>query len=297
MIKALKFIQCERYRAMGFRTAVVNGETWRNRRLCKVSCRSVVLLVVTQFSLQKLCKLHYQVVIASPEMCLDHSGFRKILSDVAFHQHISHLVIDEAHCITEWGPEFRPAWMQIGTVRDLIAARTPCMAMTATMGPGVLGNIQKILHVDPLKSLHINLGNDRPNITQLVIQMDSDAGFDHLAFLLDRLENNGSGNLPRTIIFFETRELAHKASDWLRDKLPVESSETRQKITYIHAGRTAAGRKHTMKLFRDGTIDILCATECVGMGADILDVDLIILFKLPSSVLVLLQQIGCAGQG
>jgi superfamily II DNA helicase RecQ len=254
-------------------------------------------MLITHLGLQKLRRLHYQVVIASPEMCLEHSGFRKILSDVAFHKNISHLVADEAHCITEWGPEFRPAWMQIGTIRNLIAAGTPCMAMTATMGPGVLGTIRKVLHIDPDKSLHINLGNDRPNITQLVVRMERDSGFEQLGFLLNRLKPDGSGDLPRTIVFFETRELAHKASDWLRDQLPAQSRETRQRIAYIHAGRTSSGRKHTLKLFRDGRIDILCATECVGMGADIPDVDLVVLFKVPSSVLVLLQRIGRAGRG
>jgi superfamily II DNA helicase RecQ len=112
---------------MGLRTAVVNGETWQNCRLQKVSDESIFSMLITHLFVQKLRRIHYQVVIASPEMCLEHSGFRKILSDVAFHKNISHLVTDEAHCITEWDPEFRPAWMQIGTIRN------PCVMSLSAM--------------------------------------------------------------------------------------------------------------------------------------------------------------------
>jgi hypothetical protein len=171
------------------------------------------------------------------------------------------------------------------------------MALSATMGPGVLEQVRDVLNIDVDNSIHVNLGNNRPNITPLVVRMSRDSGFEDLRFLLDGLKPDGSGRLPRALVFFETREQAQKASDWLKTQLADQFAEFRNQIAYIHAGRTSAGRKHVMEMFRQGLLSILCATECVGMGADIPDIDLVVLFKVPANVMTLVQRIGRAGRG
>jgi hypothetical protein len=253
--------------------------------------------MLTNFYLQNLRNLQYQIVIASPEMCLDHAGFREILSEISFNKHISHLVVDEAHCISQWGPEFRPAWGQLYAIRNLLKLGTPCIAQSATMGPGVIEEVRKTLNIVEGESLHVNLGNDRPNITQLLVRMTYGSRYEELGFLLDGLKSDGTGKMPRTLTFFEERDQAHEAANWLRSQLPVQTQEARSRIAYIHAGLTREGRKKIMHDFRHGLIDILCATECVGMGSDIPDIDIIVLFKLPANMSVLLQRIGRAGRG
>jgi superfamily II DNA helicase RecQ len=231
-------------------------------------------------------------------MCLEQSAFRKFLADPDYNRYITQLFVDEAHCISAWGlTEFRHDWSRISAVRNLLRAGTPCIAQTATLEPGMLDDIHRTLGMDPEETLFINLGNDRPNITQLVVRMEKDTQFEDLCFLLNSIKADGSGNLPRSLVFFDSRDEAQKASDWLRNRLPHHASpELYDRIAYIHAGLTSEGRVETMKRFREDRISILCATECVGMGSDIADIDLVVLFKVPANLSTVLQRIGRAGR-
>jgi superfamily II DNA helicase RecQ len=222
-------------------------------------------------------------------MCIQHSEFRNILSNPDFNEYISHSTIDEAHCISQWDDDFRPAWSQLGVLRALIKSDTPIVALSATMGPGILQDVRNVLDISIDNSFHLNLGNNRPNIMQIVTRMRRGDDLERLNFLVDNIHCDSSGTMPRTLAFFESRDLVQKAHDHLTVLIPQSCQE---EIAYIHAGLTPHALKHIMELFRTGKINILCATECVGMGSGIGDIDLVILFKIPGNNSILVQRIG-----
>jgi superfamily II DNA/RNA helicase len=230
-------------------------------------------------------------------MCLQNEEFRDILKNPDFHKHISHIVVDEAHCIAQWGDDFRPDWFKIHVIRNLLLAHTPIVALSATMPTQVLAHVRRALHIEPDNGLHINLGNERLNITPIVISLEKTGDLEELDFLLAGLNPDGTGTLPRVIIYFEKRDLTQEAATWLRKHLPPAHANLADQIQYIHAGITRGGRKETMRRWNSHELSILCATECVGMGADNPDVDMIVLFCLPRSLSILIQRIGRAGRG
>jgi superfamily II DNA/RNA helicase len=92
--------------------------------------------------------------------------------------------------------------------------------------------------------------------------------------------------MSRTLAFFESRDLVQKARDHLVSLIP---QSRRGEIAYIRAGLTPHAWSHIMELLRMEKINMLCATECAGMGSDIDDIDLVILFKIPGHNSILVQ--------
>ena len=101
----------------------------------------------------------------SPEMCIQHPVFRDLIQSPTYTKRIRGLVIDEAHCICQWGDKFRPEYANLISLRSLVPLGVPMYATTATALPQVLEDIRKNLGIDGEQSFHLNLGNDRPDIT------------------------------------------------------------------------------------------------------------------------------------
>lgn len=148
----------------------------------------------------------------------------------------------------------------------------------------------------PEYAFHLNLGNNRPNISQIVLRTQRAEDFlERCVTLLKGLKPGPTGRLPRSLLFFETRDEAQSASLYFRH-LADMSDDVQAQINYIHAGRTKQGRERVMARFREGSYNILCATECVGLGADLPDIEVVILVKVPRDLPTLLQRIGRAGR-
>jgi superfamily II DNA/RNA helicase len=263
----------------------------------KIACRGefhhLQLDLVLTF-IQDLARSDYDVILTSPEMCLQHPEFRALLLSGKFSKTISHLVVDEAHVIPDWGPDFREAYAAILELRAMMNLSIPILATSATMTPSVLSTIRSSLKIDPQNSFHLNLGNNRPNITELVVPMKQGVGFEPLRVILASLTR--TSRLPRCIVFFETRDIAQKGAKWLQDNLPTAHKGLKNKIGYIHAGRSDVGRAEVMRRFAAGEIDALCGTECAGMGTDLPDVDLVVQFGLPKKKSTYDQRKGRAGR-
>lgn len=129
------------------------------------------------------------------------------------------------------------------------------------MPPAILLDVQNKLDFDTSKTFCINLGNDRSNITPIVVKMTGAASnLPALDFVLD--EPRSDRPFKRTIIFFNTRDLAYKACRHLQQ---LSTPDAKGKINFIHALRTTRAKRRVMRDFRSGEIDVLCATEAAGM--------------------------------
>lgn len=113
----------------------------------------------------------HRVIITSPDMCLKHDKFRQLLNTPAFAKKIAAFVIDEAHCISQWGDDFRTEYAELGTLRAFVPLHVPFMVASATLPPLVLAEVRKSVHMSSDTSYHVNLGTDRPNIAWFVHYM------------------------------------------------------------------------------------------------------------------------------
>lgn len=190
---------------------------------------------------------------------------------------VSRVVVDEAHCISEWGHDFRPAYRLLGDLRQQFDV--PVMALTATATPKVRVEIVAAL------------GMRDPRIVMTGIRREN---------LVFRVEHCASGRPARAasllgdlkggraIVYIQSRKRAASLSRSL-NKAGVKSG-------YYHAGRTALARTRAEAAFQDGRRPVLVATSAFGMGIDRADVRLVIHMGAPTSLAAYYQEAGRAGR-
>jgi superfamily II DNA helicase RecQ len=134
-------------------------------------------------------------------MCLGESGFTTLLKEPRWSRSILFMVIDEAHCIKQWGAEFRKHYSTLETLRSFVPRGVPVLATSATMPPDTLTRVRVVLGMTVEKTFHLNLGNDRHNIVPLVWPMDGGAvNLAALDFVVC-----GRDQPLRTIIYFNDK--------------------------------------------------------------------------------------------
>ncbi|TDL30202.1 P-loop containing nucleoside triphosphate hydrolase protein [Rickenella mellea] len=274
-LNALEDDLARRFKALGFSSVAINGETW-NREL------------QTDLEAGK-----HRVMLTSPEMALKHDGFRKLLSAPSFSKDIAVAIVDEAHCISQWGGVggFREEYGEVGRLRAVLPPTVPILATTATATPTVQRQIRDALQFRDDDLFFINRGNDRHNITPEVVRMTGAASdYSALNFIIDDAQD---GELQKTMVFCNTIQTTHDVAKYLRARLPHLK---RREIAVYHALRTARAKKKAMRDFRNGKIRVLVTTEAAGMGADIPDVKLVVQFKVPASLSIWLQRAGRAAR-
>jgi len=117
----------------------------------------------------------YRIILTSPEMCLGNSRFAALLKEPRWSRSILFMVMDEAHCIKQWGGEFRKQFTSLETIRSFVRRGASVLATSATMAPPTLANVRPTLGINAETSFHLNLGNDRPNIVPIVWPMEGAA--------------------------------------------------------------------------------------------------------------------------
>ena len=194
---------------------------------------------------------------------------------------IALFAVDEAHCVSQWGHDFRPEYLQLGALANLFPD-TPRMALTATADGIVRKEMVQKLHLRQPREFIT--GFDRPNIRYSIQQTDGakkGAQSDLLKFLERHRGQSG-------IIYRMTRRNTEKTTEWLREK-------GFNAVTY-HAGYEAADRRARQDLFLSEPGVIMVATIAFGMGIDKPDVRFVVHLDLPKSVEQYYQETGRAGR-
>ncbi|KAJ7272231.1 hypothetical protein C8J57DRAFT_1507080 [Mycena rebaudengoi] len=190
----------------------------------------------------------YQAIFASPEMCLKDDRFRKWLkSEVATEGIALGLIIDEAHCISQWGGDFRKLYALLDQLRGLLPLGTPVHGATATLTPAAVAEVAASLRIKP---------------PPVVFPQSRERPSQHHALLPDPTTITSAAQLPRAL-----KTMATDLTTASHFSTPIERG---------------APNVPVMRKFRQGKIRILVATEAVGMGADIPDIELVIQFACGS---------------
>ena len=195
-------------------------------------------------------------------------------------QNISLFAIDEAHCVSQWGHDFRPEYSQLQNMRKL-KPDTPMIALTATATPIVKNDIVRQLSL--IKPDQHVYGFYRPNLYYQVEFCERDV--DKEGFVLGALRQTPEG---RIIIYCGTRKKVEEWADFLL--------AGGYKVGFYHAGLSSDERKTIEEKYRTGEIRILVATNAFGMGIDHPDVRLVVHTQVPGNIESYYQEIGRAGR-
>ena len=230
--------------------------------------------------IERFLRCELTMLYVSPERAaLD--SFRRMLRRVP----VALLAIDEAHCLSQWGHDFRPEYLRLHELRDVVDA--PVIALTATATPRVMDEIVASLK---MKRPALVRGDfRRPNLRFAVRHLGTDAA--RIAVVLAACEEAGlrtRSGAGRAIVYCSTRMKTELVADALRSAgFPAG---------HYHAGRTALARERAQTAFALGRLRVLVATNAFGMGIDHGDVRLIVHFQTPGSLEAYYQEAGRAGR-
>ena len=191
------------------------------------------------------------------------------------HMNVSFITVDEAHCISQWGYDFRPAYLKIAEIRKLKPA--PVLALTATATEKVVDDIQAQLAFQQKNVFRMSF--ERPNLAYVVRKTNDKIA--ELIHILSRI--NGSA-----IVYVRSRRRCKELSAIL------ETNDIQS--TFYHAGLEPSVRDERQKLWNDNKKRVIVATNAFGMGIDKPDVRVVIHMDSPDSIEAYFQEAGRAGR-
>ena len=192
---------------------------------------------------------------------------------------IALLAVDEAHCISEWGHEFRPAYRELQSIRRPLGS-PPVIALTATATPAVRDDIARVCGL--MRPVRIVAGFDRPNLSYAVRRV---------ARTEDRDRQIGERVLART-----GPVVVYAASRTRVERVAARLSRCGVRASAYHAGQASELRRSTQDRFMTGAIDVIVATSAFGMGVDKSAVRLVVHDAMPGSLESYYQEAGRAGR-
>ncbi len=213
----------------------------------------------------------FKFLYLSPER-LGTQLFRRYVQEMD----VSYIVVDEAHCISQWGYDFRPDYLKIGELRELLPD-VPVIALTATATPQVADDIMERLCFR--EKLLLKSGFERPNLSYIVRHTE-----DKLGQLL-----NICRGVPGTgIVYVRNRKKCEELSAFLKaGGIPA---------SFYHAGLGAASRSERQEKWKKDEVRVMVCTNAFGMGIDKPDVRFVVHFDVPDSPEAYFQEAGRAGR-
>ncbi|MCR5313259.1 MAG: RecQ family ATP-dependent DNA helicase [Bacteroidaceae bacterium] len=216
----------------------------------------------------------YKFLYLSPER-LSTDLFKEKL--IRMH-HVSLITVDEAHCVSQWGYDFRPSYLEIAKIRHIIPYHVPVLALTATATPDVVEDIQNRLEFSEHHAFSMSF--ERKNLIYVVRKTDDKAGE-----ILRILKGVPQGS---AIVYTRSRRLTSEIARYLNDNGISADS--------YHAGLTSAEKDLRQTNWTKNRNRVMVATNAFGMGIDKPDVRVVIHYNIPDSMESYFQEAGRAGR-
>ncbi|MGN4627850.1 DNA helicase RecQ [Bacillus cereus group sp. MYBK29-1] len=216
---------------------------------------------------------HYKLLYVAPER-LDSMEFVDQLIDMK----IPMIAIDEAHCISQWGHDFRPSYLHIHRILDYLPEKPFVLALTATATPQVRDDICNTLGINQENTIMTTF--ERENLSFSVIK-----GQDRNAYLADYIRQNQKES---GIIYAATRKVV--------DQLYEDLMKAGVSVSKYHAGMSDNDRNEQQELFLRDEVSVMVATSAFGMGIDKSNIRYVIHYQLPKNMESYYQEAGRAGR-
>lgn len=217
----------------------------------------------------------YRFVYTSPEMLQNDEilqQFKKIT--------INHFIVDEAHCISHWGTDFRPDYLVLADVRRELGS-PPTMALTATATERVRNEIIEFLGLDRISTKQIIQSVDRPEIKYIVEHCEGDK-FEKILYYIQQIKGPG-------VVYFTSKKLADETAEKLRLHHQIRAES-------YHSDIEADDKMKIQQQFLENEFQVVCATSAFGMGFNKKDIRFVIHYHMPASPEMYLQEVGRASR-
>ncbi|KAF8139259.1 P-loop containing nucleoside triphosphate hydrolase protein [Mycena galopus ATCC 62051] len=216
--------------------------------------------------------------------------------DPKFRARVNALIVDEAHCIDEWGEEFRPLYRQLHRLRSFTGQEVPFVACTATCSTSTFNIIWNSLGFGHRPFWGLDAGSERANLFYFTSTLTNnhDPILDVLNILPANLDDTSDlSSVPKILTYHSSVAGTSKAKATWRRALPPH---LRSCVVSYSAEISEVAKKDIWEGFMSGRYRILCATDAAGMGCNVPDVQYSIVFECPRSLAVLVQRWGRAGR-
>jgi ATP-dependent DNA helicase RecQ len=225
------------------------------------------------------------VLLVSPERFANPQFTDRLLPQLM--SRIGLMVVDEAHCISDWGHDFRPDYQRLANLIAQLPPNAPLLATTATANDRV---VQDVRH--QLGDIRVSRGElARENLAlQTMPTMTAAERFAWLAATIPTLPGHG-------IVYVLTKHDAERLATWLQGQGIAAHAYHADVTTTTHPDDTTEAKKELEERFTTGDLKVLIATTALGMGYDNPDIRFVIHYQAPGSIIAYYQQVGRAGRG
>jgi len=254
---ALMNDQVQHLKRIGITAIAIHSE-WRKQKL--------------DIALDNMVSGAYKMIYVSPERLQSKDFISRIQNT-----NVSLIAVDEAHCISQWGHDFRPPYREIALLRDIVGNDVPVMALTATATPEVVDDIQESLKFREKNTFQKSFF--RPKLTYSVYYTEDK--YKHLVNIFDKMRGSG-------IVYARSRKRTHELADIL--------NKNNIKALPYHAGMSPRERTENQDAWMKNRVRVMVATNAFGMGIDKPDVRLVIHLESPPSPEEYFQEAGRGGR-
>lgn len=217
---------------------------------------------------------NFRFIYISPEMLFQ----PKVLEQIK-RLEIGLFVVDEAHCISQWGVDFRPEYAKLKDIKRRLGNPTT-LALTATATDLVVADIHRLLFEETKKPAMIRLSVNRPEIVYKVVETAEK--WETLRDFITTAQNPG-------IIYFSSKKRAEEIAEKI-------ARETSLRVAFYHGDMSAQDRSVLQQQFIGNQLDVLCATSAFGMGVNKSNIRFVVHYHLPNSLEAYVQESGRAGR-